>query len=187
MDKSLVAYTSLGVLAAGFLAGAFWREDKNVSTLDFHVGMHAESRPANAAAAVPAGDTASLVWASPPVVRTADFKPAEPRAGCFDIPVIRGAEVVGLGAYEGIEEPSISFADEDHEVGRITVQADPGGNPVLLVLSAYDPVVWDLNGFPPHRLRGVLIYGYSAQGLVNLPRDVPVRFATRSQGAGPCG
>ena len=148
--------------------------------------MHAESRPAEAPSVASAGST-PFVWAAPPTLATEDSKPEGPRGGCFDVPIIRGAEIVGLGAYEGTEDPTLSIQGEDHPVGRISVQADPGGNPALLVLSAYDPVVWDFAGFPRNRLRGVLVYGYSSQAVANLPHDVPIRFATRSQGTGPCG
>jgi hypothetical protein len=76
---------------------------------------------------------------------------------------------------------------EHHLLRKISVYADETGPPVLLVLSAYDPVVWDLSAVPQRRLRGVLVYGYSAQAVAKLASGIPARFVTGSRATGPCG
>jgi hypothetical protein len=114
-------------------------------------------------------------------------QPMSPRGGCFDQALIRGARVVALGAYEGGEPVSLAFAGEGHEVKRIAVQADGRGSPLLLVLTAYDPVVWDFAGFPAKRLRGVLVYGHAEQAVAHVGDSIPVRFVTQATGASSCG
>jgi hypothetical protein len=111
----------------------------------------------------------------------------EPQGGCLAEDGIRGAQVVGLGAYEGGAPVELSFVAEGHEVRRIAVQANNHGKPLLLVLTAYDPVMWDFAGFPMERLRGVLVYGYSEQAVANLDPTVPIRFVTQAMGATACG
>lgn len=110
-----------------------------------------------------------------------------PRSGCLDENLIRGARVVALGAYEGAEPVPVSFAGEGDEVSRIAVQGDEGGPPLVLILSAYDPVVWDFAGFPTKRLRAVIVYGYDDQAVAHLGPSTPVRFATRATGQTNCG
>ena len=110
-----------------------------------------------------------------------------PRSDCLDAAVIRGARVVALGAYEGGEPTSLAFAGEGDEVSKIVVQADEQGPPLVIILNAYDPVLWDFAGFPDERLRGVIVYGYSEQAVAHLKGSIPVRFATRSLGATSCG
>lgn len=92
---------------------------------------------------------------------------------CFDPKLARGAELVVLGAYEGGATTSLSFG-RANRVGRVSVQANASGKPLLLILSAYESVVWDFRGFPLHRLRGVLLSGYYDQVVTGLPPSVPV-------------
>jgi hypothetical protein len=110
-----------------------------------------------------------------------------PRSGCFDQGLIRGARVVALGAYEGAEPISLSFAGEAHEVSRIVVQGNKDGPPLLLVLTAYDPVMWDFADFPIKRLRGLIVYGHTEQAVAHVNESIPVRFATSETGETRCG
>jgi hypothetical protein len=57
----------------------------------------------------------------------------------------------------------------------------------VLVLSAYDPVVWDLRQIPKRRLEGVVAYGHAAQAVVGVPKNVPVRFSAGRRADPRCG
>ena len=120
------------------------------------------------------------------IFNTADVSVA-PKGGCFDRQTIRGARVVALGAYEGGEPVDLVFSGDGDAVGRVEVQANEAGPPLLLVLSAYDPVVWDFAKFPKARLRGILAYGYSPQAVANVDKSIPVHFATLATGTTICG
>jgi hypothetical protein len=112
----------------------------------------------------------------PPPVLAVDRAPKRsfvPPA-CLPPGATAGAKIVALGAYEGGNETALSFDGNSHEVGAIAVAADRQGPPLLLVLSTYDPVVWDLSGVPAQRIRAVLTYG-GAQGVTGLPASVPIR------------
>lgn len=108
-----------------------------------------------------------------------------PTGGCLNL--TRNARVVALGAYEGKEPVSFYAPNDAHEAGAIAVSGEKKGPPVVLVLSAYDPVVWDLRRVPNGRLEGVVLYGYSAQAVVGLAKGVPLRFSTRTRADPRCG
>jgi hypothetical protein len=109
----------------------------------------------------------------------------QPIGGCLE--PTRNARVVALGAYEGASPLSFFAPGDSSDAGAITVAADRKGPPVLLVLSAYDPVVWDLRQIPNGRLEGVLAYGHAAQAVVGVPRNVPVRFSAGKRADSRCG
>lgn len=100
-----------------------------------------------------------------------------------------GAELVVLGAYEGGSDAPFEFVEPGkHEVAStIAVSAAPSGKPLVLVVNAYDPVIWNFENFPTDRLKVVIAYGYEAQAVANLPARIPVRFNTRQYPFQPCG
>jgi hypothetical protein len=107
---------------------------------------------------------------------------------CLDGQRIDGARIVALGAYEGDRKLPIGFEGDSHAVGLIGVQGATKGDPLVVVLSAYDPVVWDFSTFPIERLRAVLAYGYHGQAVANVPARIPVRIVTHRHGGGAiCG
>ena len=112
------------------------------------------------------------------VVQGEPFVEEATSAHCFPAQVLEGARVAILGAYEGRSKLPFLFQGDSHEVTAIRVGANTAGPPLLLVLTAYDPVIWDLAGVPAGRLRGVLVYGYHGQGVAHLPARVPLRFET---------
>ena len=106
---------------------------------------------------------------------------------CFERSQLAGTRVALLGAYEGGTPLPSHFAGDSHAAKMILVAAERDGPPLLLVLSAYDPVVWDFAAFPAERLRGVLVYGYHPQGVAHLPPTIPVRFSTHDLPSAACG
>jgi hypothetical protein len=153
------------------------------SSLD--IGFHVRTASGPAARAKPPG----LQDDSQGLVANYDVAglPTSPRSGCFEAARISGAQVRAFGAYEGGASTSLSFAGEGNEVRRINLQADETGPPLILVFTAYSPVVWNFSGVPVKRLRGVLVYGEEPQAVANLNESVPVRFVLASQGVTPCG
>lgn len=153
------------------------------SSLD--IGFHLRAQSGPAARARPAG----LQDDSRGLIARYDLASLQlrPRSGCLDAALIAGAEVRAFGAYEGGALTNLSFAGEGDEVRRVNLQADEAGPPLLVVLTAYSPIVWDFAEVPLKRLRGVLVYGDRPQAVANLAESVPVRFVLASQGVTPCG
>ncbi len=112
---------------------------------------------------------------------------ASSEAACFEPQALSKAEVVALGAYEGGTDIAYSFPAERDSTGLIMVGANKTGKPLVLVLSAYSPTVWNLKAVPAGRLKAVLVYGYSAQAVTGITASVPVRITTRKSPLPECG
>lgn len=97
------------------------------------------------------------------------------------------ARIIALGAYEANGAVPFYAPSSAHDAGVITVAGDKKGPPVVLILSAYDPVIWDLRQVPRGRIEGVVVFGYSSQAVVGLPRDVPLRFSAGRKADPQCG
>lgn len=125
----------------------------------------------------------------PDVVEEVDIQlPELPRAGptCLPPGIARGATIVAVGAYEGglPVRPVATF--EGSEVHSIRLSAAASGPPLILVLSAYEPVLWDLRAIPAGRLRAAIVYGYDDPSVFGAGRAV-VRLNASSHQAGGCG
>ena len=96
---------------------------------------------------------------------------------CLGVTLPAGSELALLGAYEGGGRARPRQAGE-HSPGTIAVSAGNGG-PLVLMLSAYEPVHWDLSGIPVGRLRGIIADGYDAGSVTGVSPDVPVRIVAR--------
>lgn len=85
---------------------------------------------------------------------------------CMSPALARGAQIVAVGGYEGKVPTNGLATHEGHEVKGVVIAAAARGRPLLLILTAYDPVVWDLRRVPHARLRAVFVSGYHAQAVV---------------------
>ncbi|NIJ22106.1 hypothetical protein FHS95_003817 [Sphingomonas naasensis] len=118
-----------------------------------------------------------------PLDRTQPQQRGEP---CLPAGLLAGARIVALGAYEGRGSTDLAIGDGPHETGAIAVTGNPKGDPVVLVLTAYEATIWDLRRFPRRRLRAVLAFGHYDQAVAGVPSSIPVRFQRRGQSS-PCG
>lgn len=126
-------------------------------------------------------------WGLPPSFPTCDatrdrdvapsFPPSQPApqtcagsgtASNYVTPQAGGAaELHVIGAYEG----------DRHVDGVIEVHVPRRRRPVVLALTAYQPTTWRIDA--DARLAAILLYGYEAQRLEGVPRNVPVKRGTR--------
>jgi len=67
----------------------------------------------------------------------------------------------------------IALDGDADKTRRVDVVVTEREAPVFLVLSSYDPVVWQVGIVPGGRLLGVLVTGYNTQGLIGIPRGLP--------------
>jgi hypothetical protein len=87
--------------------------------------------------------TASLAvaYGSPP---NASALPA-PSALCLPPSLVQGAEIVMLDQHGGRGATSnLNLADSRHPTHVVSVEAGSSGKPVVLIVSAYEPTVWDV-------------------------------------------
>jgi hypothetical protein len=88
-----------------------------------------------------------------------------------------GAAIVAFGAYKGGIETRFDIAGEKKLVGSVRLSADRDGPPVVLVLSGYDPIIWDLRAVPTARLRAVVVFSASRHAVAGLDDSVMLLFA----------
>lgn len=76
----------------------------------------------------------------------------------YAAPTRDGLEVLALGVYETRSDHSATY----RPVGSATVK-DTRSTPHVLVLSSYEPTVWEVIGLPGSALTKVVLVGYNAQ------------------------
>lgn len=74
------------------------------------------------------------------------------------LPYVRDAQVEGVGIYEPVER--LAQPGQSRSSGRVTVTVRRSGQPLVLVLTSYEPVQWQLKLEPGARLGAVLVGGY---------------------------
>lgn len=119
---------------------------------------------------------------TPPALgRIADFPPSLPVPSCHgggtssnfvrDDPPDAGAELHVVAVYEGVGDSAFL----NHRRGRVRVTVGPRPRPVVLALSAYEPVQWEVTVAPGARLERVILSGYHDQRILGLPDGVAVQ------------
>lgn len=83
--------------------------------------------------------------------------------------LFRDARVEGLGVYEGKEKSLASLnSGPPRKVGKVQVDVRRSSRPLVLVLSAYDPVQWTLRLEPGARVAAVLLSGYNESSVIGM-------------------
>ncbi|MDI9239423.1 hypothetical protein QLQ15_10960 [Lysobacter sp. LF1] len=120
------------------------------------------------------------------------FKPATSRADiapaqcAFDGLALPAAfAVYAAGAYSG-RTLDYQIDQSGHEATQIDVAVDESATPVVLMLGAYEPTVWNIGWTPRTRILAVLVSGYHRQAIAGLPPSVP-RLNSSYDNKGPCG
>ncbi|ACY15620.1 hypothetical protein [Haliangium ochraceum] len=86
---------------------------------------------------------------------------------------VDGTQLHVIGVYESMAENDFY---EEEDPGPVEINVNRPGTSVL-VLSAYDPVIWNIHVAPGSTLEGVVVSGYLDQ-VVNAPAGVPVAYYT---------
>lgn len=93
-------------------------------------------------------------------------------------------KVYAAGAYTG-RKLDYQIDQSGHQATRIDVAVNHANTPVVLMLGAYEPTVWNIGWSADTRLSAVLISGYHRQVVAGLPADVPVLISSYDN-KGPC-
>ncbi len=110
----------------------------------------------------------------------------------IDIPVETEASVAGV--YEGAT-PSGTPPRQPGETRPQIVRLSETvlDRPQVLILSAYESVIWDVSGIRPELVRGIVAYGYKRPAVIGAPNMVPVKRVwygagkEEPDGDGDCG
>ncbi|MEG1678886.1 MAG: hypothetical protein RR326_02220, partial [Stenotrophomonas sp.] len=93
--------------------------------------------------------------------------------------------VYAAGAYSG-RKLDYQIDQSGQEATQIDVAVNESGAPVVLMLGAYEPTVWNIGWSPQTRIVGVLVSGYHRQTIAGLPASVP-RLNSSYDNKGACG
>jgi hypothetical protein len=103
---------------------------------------------------------------------------------CGLVGLPEAVEVHLVGMYKGQKELDLQLGDSGHTATEIEVVVGRTPRPIILVLSAYDPVVWKVGSMSPARIAAVLVSGHHTQALIGIPRSMPHRVLSTEQTRG---
>ncbi|WP_447757716.1 hypothetical protein [Sphingopyxis fribergensis] len=96
----------------------------------------------------------------------------------IDLPVETAVSLFGV--YEGAPgDGEKRRRPGERQPERVRVETG-GHGPEVLILSAYEPVIWDVSAVAKNDLRGVVAYGYHVGQVVGAPSGLPVRIVAYS-------
>lgn len=95
------------------------------------------------------------------------------------------AEILVVGAYQGTLPDGQTRKFQDDREGEITVYVANGSGESLLVLSAYEPTHWKLEGEGLKNIKSILVTGYHDQRISGEPDGVAVIERIRENGDSP--
>jgi len=93
--------------------------------------------------------------------------------------------VYAAGAYAG-RRLDYQIDKSGHPATQIDVSVSNDDMPVVLMLGAYEPTVWNIGWSPRTQIVAVLVSGYHRQAIAGLPAAVP-RINSSYDNKGPCG
>jgi hypothetical protein len=94
-------------------------------------------------------------------------------------------KLFAAGAYSG-RDLDYQIDQSGNQATRIDVAVNYPAEPVVLMLGAYEPTVWNIGWSKQTRIAAVLVSGYHRQAVAGLPKEVPVLVSTYDN-KGPCG
>lgn len=100
------------------------------------------------------------------------------------VSAVNADRAIVIGAYEGTYPDGVSHSYGNHPEGEVDVYLPDGGSHtnMLLVLTSYEPVEWNLTGPGTDNVAGVLATGYYDQRVDGLSSDVPVKTLSHESG-----
>lgn len=93
--------------------------------------------------------------------------------------------VLGSGAYSG-RTLGFQIDQSGHEATQMDVLVNYTSKPVVLMLGAYEPTIWNISWSEGTRIAGVLASGYHRQVIAGIDKDVPTLISSYDN-KGACG
>ena len=88
--------------------------------------------------------------------------------------------VQAVGVYEGAMDTDIQLETSGHATKSVEVILNRPKENVVLVLMAYDPVLWRIKRTVDTHIAAVIVGGYHAQAVLGIERSVPLLISTRN-------
>lgn len=97
-------------------------------------------------------------------------------------------QVQAVGVFEGGNDVSFEIGRSGRETRGVNVVVQKRETPVVLVLTAFDPVIWSIGDLTDGKIVGVYVMGYHSQAVRGLAGQTPVTILSAEDG-GPtaCG
>lgn len=97
-------------------------------------------------------------------------------ASCLGIEIPVETEASIAGVYEGATSEEAEGNLSEQVVRPVKLTGQQFALPQILVLSSYEPVLWDVSALPAAMIRGIVVYSYIAGSNVNgAASGVPVK------------
>ncbi|MDR0736827.1 MAG: hypothetical protein LBF51_08395 [Zoogloeaceae bacterium] len=93
--------------------------------------------------------------------------------------------VFAAGAYSG-KKISFQIDQSGHEGTQIDVAVNHPGKPVVLMLGAYEPTIWNIGWSAETKILAVFVSGYHRQAVAGLEKSVP-QLNSSYDNKGACG
>lgn len=84
------------------------------------------------------------------------------------------AELHFIGVYEGQYPPGVGHSGKNHPQGTVTIFVKKSDKPIILALSSYESVNWNIVLEEGAELKEVITSGYYKQDITGLPENVKV-------------
>ncbi len=94
-------------------------------------------------------------------------------------------KIFAAGAYSG-REIDFQIDQSGHQGTQIDVAVNHPDAPVVLMLGAYEPTIWNIGWSPKTRIAAVLVSGYHRQVIAGLPAAIPTLVSSYDN-KGACG
>jgi hypothetical protein len=93
--------------------------------------------------------------------------------------------IYAAGAYSG-RETHFQIDQSGHQATQIDVAVNSKSKPVVLMLGAYEPTIWNIAWSKGTNILAVLVGGYHRQVVAGLPKNTPLLIISYSNES-PCG
>ena len=111
--------------------------------------------------------------------------PQKPECRFSQLKLPSDFSVFAAGAYSGRKLP-FQIDKSGHEGTQIDVSVNSPGKPVVLMLGAYEPTIWNIEWSKETKILAVLVSGYHRQAVAGLEKRVPLLNSSYDN-RGPCG
>jgi len=147
-----------------------------------------------AGAAPSSGVPASISASSAAELKNFEFAPKEsasenaPRTAICGFPGLKlpsEFSVFAAGAYSG-RQVAFQIDQSGHQATQIDVAVNSPRKPVVLMLGAYEPTIWNIGWSRQTQILAVLTSGYHRQAIAGLGKGTPLLVSSYDN-RGPCG
>lgn len=93
--------------------------------------------------------------------------------------------IYAAGTYSG-RKLNVQIDQSGHQATQFDVIVNSAEKPVVLLLGAYEPSIWNIGWTKGTKILAVVASGYHRQAVAGLPKDTPILISTYDN-RGPCG